>query len=259
MVVEYNIILIVYDVTLSLISGLALIAEAFMSAAYHICPSNANYQYDTTFMFVLGGLGLFKLLESRSPDHNPPLYKILFLQAAIIVLAVVGVVSQLSASLLKNLCLTVHSLSISLSLSLFPQLYSTTLWFYILFFIVHITTTFFVTVEIYYRWQISVRKSILEVFKLFRNCVGKKRRGTHDIESHGGEGERAEGERAEDSPVDQLEGHQLSRPQHKRQYSIMELFNMYREEGMCPPKHKVSPGLHSYHLKVQCHSKHCIT
>ena len=70
-------------------------AEAFMSAAYHICPSNANYQYDTTFMFVLGGLGLFKLLESRSPDHNPPLYKILFLQAAIIVLAVVGVVSHM--------------------------------------------------------------------------------------------------------------------------------------------------------------------
>ena len=70
-------------------------AEAFMSAAYHICPSNANYQYDTTFMFVLGGLGLFKLLESRSPDHNPPLYMILFLQTAIIVLAVVGVVSGL--------------------------------------------------------------------------------------------------------------------------------------------------------------------
>ena len=26
-------------------SGLALMAEAFMSAAYHICPSNANYQF----------------------------------------------------------------------------------------------------------------------------------------------------------------------------------------------------------------------
>lgn len=74
-------------------AGLVLMTEAFMSAAYHICPSNANYQFDTTFMFILGSLGLFKLLESRSPDHNPPLYKILFLQAAIIVLAVVGVVS----------------------------------------------------------------------------------------------------------------------------------------------------------------------
>ena len=83
-----------YQTFCILIAGLALMAEAFMSAAYHICPSNANYQYDTTFMFVLGGLGLFKLLESRSPDHNPPLYKILFLQAAIIVLAVVGVVSH---------------------------------------------------------------------------------------------------------------------------------------------------------------------
>ena len=25
--------------------GLTLVAEAFMSAAYHICPSGANYQF----------------------------------------------------------------------------------------------------------------------------------------------------------------------------------------------------------------------
>ena len=49
--------------------GLALMAEAFMSEAYHICPSNANYQFDTTFVFVLAGLGLFK---SCSPNHNVP-------------------------------------------------------------------------------------------------------------------------------------------------------------------------------------------
>ena len=79
-------------------------AEAFMSAAYHICPSNANYQFDTTFMFILASLGLFKLLASRSPDHNPPLYKMLFLQATIIVLAAVGVVSLIMIRLNKLMC-----------------------------------------------------------------------------------------------------------------------------------------------------------
>ena len=68
-------------------------AEAFMSMAYHICPSNANYQFDTTFMFVLAGLGLFKLVECRCPDLDTPLHKILFILAVMILLLVVGVVS----------------------------------------------------------------------------------------------------------------------------------------------------------------------
>lgn len=80
-------------------------AESFMSAAYHICPSNVNYQFDTTFMLVLASLGLFKLLASRSPDYNPPLYKLLFLQAAIIIIAAVGVVSLMIIRLLKLMCI----------------------------------------------------------------------------------------------------------------------------------------------------------
>lgn len=68
-------------------------AEGFMSAAYHICPGKTNYQFDTTLMFVLTGLGIFKLLETRSPDLRPGLHKILVLFAAIIVMVVVGVVS----------------------------------------------------------------------------------------------------------------------------------------------------------------------
>ncbi len=69
-------------------------AEGFMSVAYHICPGKTNYQFDTTFMFVLAGLGIFKLLESRSPDLHPGLHKLLVLLAAIILLVVVGVVSN---------------------------------------------------------------------------------------------------------------------------------------------------------------------
>lgn len=64
-----------------------------MSVAYHICPGKANYQFDTTFMFVLAGLGIFKLMESRSPDKHPSFHKLLVILALIIVMVVVGVVS----------------------------------------------------------------------------------------------------------------------------------------------------------------------
>ena len=64
-----------------------------MSVAYHICPGKTNYQFDTTFMFVLVGLGIFKLLESRNPDLHPKLHQLLVVLGALIIMVVVGVVS----------------------------------------------------------------------------------------------------------------------------------------------------------------------
>ena len=31
--------------------GLAMIFESFFSAAYHVCPTPENFQFDTTFMY----------------------------------------------------------------------------------------------------------------------------------------------------------------------------------------------------------------
>lgn len=104
--------------------GMALIAEGFMSVAYHICPGKANYQFDTTFMFVMAGLGIFKILESRSPDLQPKFHWLLVLLATMIAMVVVGVLAS-------------------------------SLAFYVLFFFVHIVMTLLITVQYYYRWQIS--------------------------------------------------------------------------------------------------------
>jgi len=46
-------------------------------------------------MFVLAGLGLYKLIESRSPDVVPGVHRLLLLLACIILLVVVGVVRVL--------------------------------------------------------------------------------------------------------------------------------------------------------------------
>ena len=107
--------------------SLALMAEAFMSATYHICPTNTNYQFgrrqslvlvshlifcllsvclsvsvrffmivspitDTTYMFIMAGLGIYQLVARRCPDILPSVSTAFFTLAVIIVLAVIGVV-----------------------------------------------------------------------------------------------------------------------------------------------------------------------
>lgn len=133
-------------------------AEAFMSIAYHICPSNTNYQFDTTFMFVLAGLGIFKLIVSRSPHLDIPLHKILFVLALMIVLVVVGVVSDHVIVMWHSVYVTYTQL----------QLYSTKV-FYSLFLIVYLLTTMMVTIEMYYHWQLKPTRASLKAFyKHFR-------------------------------------------------------------------------------------------
>ena len=99
------------------------------------------------------------------------------------------------------------------------QLYSTNLWFYVLFFIVHVTVTFVVTVEIYYRWQISVKESFIQLFKILmrRICVlcNKMCNCTVCTEER------------------------VWHPNTNNKQSIIQLFEMYKMEGVWPPKHKV--------------------
>ena len=50
--------------------GIALLMEGIMSASYHVCPSNIYFQFDTTYMYLIGILMLAKLYENRHPDTN---------------------------------------------------------------------------------------------------------------------------------------------------------------------------------------------
>lgn len=102
--------------------GVALMGEAVMSAAYHICPTSSNYQYDTTMMFVLVTLGLYKLYECRNPDCHPSPHKLLITLAFLILLIGLGV------------------------------LYSSSIIFYICFFIIFETMVIYITLQNYYRW-----------------------------------------------------------------------------------------------------------
>ncbi|XP_055337875.1 SID1 transmembrane family member 1-like [Paramacrobiotus metropolitanus] len=74
--------------------GMALTMEGVMSACYHVCPSYNNFQFDTSFMYLIAGLLLLKLYHARHPDVLPQSYAAYALFAGFILIAVVGVVSR---------------------------------------------------------------------------------------------------------------------------------------------------------------------
>ena len=71
-------------------TGMALMAIGAMSAAYHMCPSRRNYQFDTTFMYVLAGLCMYRLLKGGNPDITPKMHHTMFALATLILLVVIG-------------------------------------------------------------------------------------------------------------------------------------------------------------------------
>ncbi|EFX71251.1 hypothetical protein DAPPUDRAFT_309172 [Daphnia pulex] len=55
---------------LSYSMGFGLIVEGILSACYHLCPTRLNYQFDTSFMYVLAVLCTLKLYHARHADIN---------------------------------------------------------------------------------------------------------------------------------------------------------------------------------------------
>ena len=53
-----------------------MIFESFFSAAYHVCPTPENFQFDTTFMYVLASLAFAKIYQFRHPDVAPNAAKV---------------------------------------------------------------------------------------------------------------------------------------------------------------------------------------
>lgn len=71
--------------------GIGLIMEGILSAAYHVCPSFNNFQFDTSFMYIVGVITTIKLYQCRHPDVHPSSQKVFLFLALCILLNVVGV------------------------------------------------------------------------------------------------------------------------------------------------------------------------
>ncbi|XP_017769437.1 PREDICTED: SID1 transmembrane family member 1-like [Nicrophorus vespilloides] len=71
--------------------GLALIFEGVLSACYHICPNQSNFQFDTSFMYVMAALIMVKLYQNRHPDVNASAYSTFAVLGFAVVLAMFGI------------------------------------------------------------------------------------------------------------------------------------------------------------------------
>ncbi|GAB1603172.1 SID1 transmembrane family member 1 isoform X2 [Argonauta hians] len=107
--------------------GLGLCMEGVMSACYHVCPTYSNFQFDTSFMYIIACLCMLRLYQTRHPDINAKAHTAYLYMAFIIFLAVIGVVFQ-------------------------------TKIFWFVFAAIHFMTTLILSVQIYYmgRWKIDL-------------------------------------------------------------------------------------------------------
>ncbi|XP_010169705.2 SID1 transmembrane family member 1, partial [Antrostomus carolinensis] len=101
--------------------GIALMMEGVLSACYHVCPNYSNFQFDTSFMYMIAGLCMLKLYQTRHPDINASAYSAYASFAVVICLAVLGVVFG------KN-----------------------DVWFWVLFSMIHVLASLALSTQIYY-------------------------------------------------------------------------------------------------------------
>ncbi|XP_025405306.1 SID1 transmembrane family member 1-like [Sipha flava] len=127
--------------------GSALAMEGLMSACYHVCPNHSNFQFDTSFMYIICMLSMIKIYQTRHPDINANAYLVFGVLAFVIILGLVGIMYE------------------------GPLLF-------ILFTCFHLTMSFWLSAQIYYmgRWKLDKKtpKRILNHLMTAPNpCVPK--------------------------------------------------------------------------------------
>ncbi|KDR19041.1 SID1 transmembrane family member 1-like [Zootermopsis nevadensis] len=107
--------------------GAALIMEGVLSACYHVCPNHSNFQFDTSFMYVISMMCMLKIYQTRHPDINASAYATFGVLAVVILVGMCGVLGG-------------------------------TLYFWIGFTIVHLMTCLALSAQIYYmgRWKLDL-------------------------------------------------------------------------------------------------------
>lgn len=71
--------------------GFALIMEGVMSACYHICPKSSNFQFDTSFMYVMTVLMIVNVYENRHSTGDRRGYAVFGILAVATTLSVIGI------------------------------------------------------------------------------------------------------------------------------------------------------------------------
>ncbi|CAB3237559.1 unnamed protein product [Arctia plantaginis] len=110
--------------------GLGLVMEGLLSASYHLCPNKMNFQFDSSFMYVIAVLVMIKLYQNRHSDIIPNAHTTFMVIAVVMTICLFGI--------------------------LFPSVY-----FSVAFTMMHLLTCFLLTVNIYYAGEFTMEWSSL--------------------------------------------------------------------------------------------------
>ncbi|XP_047247889.1 SID1 transmembrane family member 2 isoform X3 [Girardinichthys multiradiatus] len=124
--------------------GTALMMEGLLSACYHVCPNYTNFQFDTSFMYMIAGLCMLKLYQKRHPDINASAYTAYACLAAVIFFSVLGVVFGRGNTV-----------------------------FWIVFSVIHILATLLLSTQLYYmgRWRLDSGVLRRIVYVIYTDCI----------------------------------------------------------------------------------------
>ncbi|XP_074534839.1 SID1 transmembrane family member 2 isoform X2 [Halichoeres trimaculatus] len=124
--------------------GTALMMEGLLSACYHVCPNYTNFQFDTSFMYMIAGLCMLKLYQKRHPDINASAYTAYACLAAVIFFSVLGVVFGKGNTV-----------------------------FWIIFSVIHILATLLLSTQLYYmgRWRLDSGVLRRIVYIVYTDCI----------------------------------------------------------------------------------------
>ncbi|XP_046281119.1 SID1 transmembrane family member 1 isoform X1 [Marmota monax] len=124
--------------------GIALMMEGVLSACYHVCPNYSNFQFDTSFMYMIAGLCMLKLYQTRHPDINASAYSAYASFAVVIMITVLGVVFG------KN-----------------------DVWFWVILSAIHILASLALSTQIYYMGRFKIDLGIFRraVMVIYTDCI----------------------------------------------------------------------------------------
>lgn len=92
--------------------GLALVMEGLLSGCYHLCPNKMNFQFDSSFMYVIAVLVMVKLYQNRHSDLVPSAHSTFMVLAVVMTIGLFGILYPSAA--FSALFTVLHLLTVSI-------------------------------------------------------------------------------------------------------------------------------------------------
>ena len=87
--------------------SVAFFFEGIMSGIYHLCPSIINFQFDTTFIYILAAMLFVRLYKNRHPDSEVKPCAVFILLSIVVLFTCVSLFKEDSTNYVGKVILTI--------------------------------------------------------------------------------------------------------------------------------------------------------